>query len=480
VAVEACSGRQNDALRILTDATPLFEASHDHALKGKFYIDRASVLTLLGNAEHRPDYTDRAILDYTAAAYHFEQAGHARYCARTENNLGFLFYKIGRYTEAREHLSRARRLFVGLNDHGSVAQVDETCARVLLSEGKPRVAARVIGAAVRALSNGGEQGVLAEALTTQGRVLARLNDSAGSQNKFREAADLAEQAGAVEDAGRALLALIEEHGEWLAERELAAAYERADGLLKETQDAETIARLRACARRFVAARRVAFPAAVKRSRADFWHNFSLPKQVQAYEARYIRRALLEAQGSVSRAARLLGFKHHASLVALLQRRHKSLAHLRTMPEKRKQSIIRLRGSRHTPDARVKLPLRVRAILHVEDNQLVADVVRDVFELEGWQVRTLVEGTQALSLLAGQAHFDLLLFDNDLPGVGGLELIREVRRLAHRRHVPIIMLSADDVKALAEQAGADVFLRKPEDIPMLCQTVRRLLDAAGDA
>ncbi|MFL6208940.1 MAG: response regulator [Pyrinomonadaceae bacterium] len=438
------------------------------------------MLTILGETEHRPDYIDQAILEYTAAAYHFEEAGHTGYRASAENNLGFLLYTIGRYEDSRQHLHHARRLFASVNDSGRIAQVDDVLARVLLAEGKPRIAARVIGAAVRALSKGGEQGLLAEALTTQGRVLARLNDSAASQDKFRQAADLAEQAGAVEDAGRALLALIEEHGEWLAEPELVAAYERADELLKATQDAETIARLRACAHRLVAARRVALPAEVKRRRADFWSNFSLPKRVRAYEARYIRRALLEAGGSVSRAARLLGFKHHASLVALLQRRHKSLAHLRTTPEKRKQSIIRLRGPRHTPDVRAKLPLRVRAILHVEDNQLVADLVRDVFELEGWQVKTLVEGTQALSLLAGKAHFDLLLLDNDLPGLGGLELIREVRRLAHRQHVPIIMLSADDVKALAERAGADVFLRKPEDIPVLCQTVRRLLDAAGDA
>jgi CheY-like chemotaxis protein len=480
VAVEAYCGRHNDVLRMLIDATPIFEASVDDALKGKFHLALATVLVFLGKAERRPDYTDRAIIEFTAAAYHFEQAGHISYLASTENNLGFLLYTSGRFADAHIHLNHARRLFLDLKESGKIAQVDDVIARVLLAEGRPRVAVRVINGAVRTLSRGGEQGLLAEALTTQGRVLARLNDLAGSQDKFRQAADLAEQAGAVEDAGRALLALIEEHGEWLAEPELAAAYERADELLKATQDAETIARLRACARRFVAARRGALPAALKRRRADFWSNFSLPKQVRAYEARYIRRALLEAQGSVSRAARLLGFKHHASLVALLQRRHKSLAHLRTTPEKRKQSIIRLRGRRHTPDARVKLPLRVRAILHVEDNQLVADLVRDVFELEGWQVKTLVEGTQALSLLAGKAHFDLLLLDNDLPGLGGLELIREVRRLAHRRHVPIIMLSADDVKTLAERAGADVFLRKPEDIPVLCQTVRRLIDAAGDA
>src|SRR5205085_7755921 len=265
--------------------------------------------------------------------------------------------------DARKHLNQARRLFLDLKDTGSVAQVDETLARVLVAEGKTHIAARVIDRAVRTLSKGGEQGLLAEALTTQGRVLARLKEPVASQKKFRQAADLAEQAGAVEDAGRALLALLEEHADRLAESELLEAYERADDLLKATQDAETIARLRACARRLITARRTSLPNAPKRSRTDFWANFSLAKRVRAYEARYIRRALIEAGGSISRAARLLGIKHHASLAALLQRRHRSLAHLRTPAGKRGRSIIRINGPRNMAKVEAKKTRPVK-ILYV--------------------------------------------------------------------------------------------------------------------
>lgn len=472
--VEACCGRHNDALRMLTDATPLFEASVDHALKGKFHLALGGVLTVLGKSECRRDYTDRAILEYTAAAYHFEQAGHIVYRAGAENNLGFLLYTIGRFADAHIHLNHARRLFLDLKDSGRIAQVDDVLARVLLAEGRPQIAARVIDGAVRTLSRGGEQGLLAEALTTQGRVLVRLGDPVASQNKFRHAADLAEQAGAGEDAGRALLALIEEQADWLGESELLAAYERADGLLKETQDAEMIARLRACARRLVAAQRAALPAEQKRSRADFWANFSLTKQVRAYEARYIRRALVEAQGSVSRAARLLGFKHHASFVALLQGRHRSLTHLRTPASKRRQSIIRMRGRQHISEARAKQPPRGVKILHVEDNELVAATLREALELEGWSVETVADGTNALRHLAGAARYDLLLFDYELPGLNGIELVRAARRLAHRRRTPIIMLSASDVAAEAEQAGVDVFLRKPEEVGGLVEIITHLL------
>jgi DNA-binding response OmpR family regulator len=42
--------------------------------------------------------------------------------------------------------------------------------------------------------------------------------------------------------------------------------------------------------------------------------------------------------------------------------------------------------------------------------------------------------------------DLLILDNELPGVNGIELTRRARALAHRQRTPIIMLSASDVEA----------------------------------
>ena len=479
VIVESCSGRYNDALRLLTDATPLFEASANHTLKGKFHNELCGVLMFLSKAECRPDYTDRAILECTAAAYHFEQAGHTGYHASAESNLGFLLYTIGQYEEAHQHLDRARRLFAGVNNKGRIAQVDETRARVLLAEGRLREAAKVIAEAVRALARGGEQGLLAEALTTQGRVLARQRDWAASQSKLRQAADIAEQAGAVEDAGRALLCLLEEHAERLGEGELVEAYERADGLLQGTQDAETVGRLRACARLIVSKRHVTAPTAQSRIRqADFWAGFSLTERVHAYEARYIKRALVEARGSVSRAARLLGLKHHASLASLLKGRHKSLAHLRTPPEKRTVKVVRLRGPRSTAKAQTSERPRTVKILHVEDNQLIANAVRDALALEGLSVQTVEQGAAALRLLAGDARYHLLIFDNELPGLSGVELVRAARRLAHRKDTPILMLSASDVEAEALAAGADAFLRKPDEAVQLVETVRRLLGVGG--
>ena len=470
--VETLSGRYNDSLRILTDETGFFEESTNDFLKGKFHNELALTLMFLGKAEHRPDYTDRAIIEYTAASHHFEQAGHTSYRASAESNLGFLLYTIGHYEEAHEHLIAARRLFADVRNKGRIAQVDETSARVLMAQGRMRGAESAIREAVRVLSKGGEQGLLAEALTTQSRILSRLGNFVESLNTLRRAADFAEEVGAVEDAGRALLTLIEEHADRITEDELLETYERANNLLRETQDAETIIRLRACALRIVLARRASLSKRRVRSLVDFWANFNLNERVHTYEARYVRQALIDAQGSVTRAARLLGLQHHATLAAMLDEehgRHKNLSHLRTPPGTRRQSIINGKSRR-----RRRSKARAINILCVEDYQVVADAVKETLEELGWTVELCADGAEAMRKIESKARYHLLILDNQLPGKDGLELARRARQLPHRRRTPIIMLSASDVEQDALRAGVNAFLRKPQDIRRLTAVVTRLL------
>lgn len=254
--VERAATRLNSALNILIEMTPLVEDSDSHALKGKFHNTLAHTLEALGIVENRQDYTDRALIESAAASYHFEQAGHIPYYARVENNLGFLLYRVGRHSDAHEHLDRARGLFVSLRDLSSVAQVDETRARVLLAQGRNSDAERVVRGAVNALKKGGEQALLAEAMTTCGVALARLGRAEQSRRVFEEAVGIAEQTGDREGAGRTILSLLEELRRHFSRDELTTLYERADKLLADSQHGETLARLRECARQVIDCRRV--------------------------------------------------------------------------------------------------------------------------------------------------------------------------------------------------------------------------------
>jgi len=170
------------------------------------------VLRRLAAAEGQPDYYDRAIIEYTAAIYHYELAKHERYCGNNLNNLAFLFYKLGRYREAHEHLDRAQLIFTRLKDAGSLAQVDETRARVLVAQKRYRHAERILAGAIKVFDRGGQSALLADALSLQGVVWARLRAHEGSIKILREAIKVAEESGALTQAGHAALTLMEEHG----------------------------------------------------------------------------------------------------------------------------------------------------------------------------------------------------------------------------------------------------------------------------
>ena len=460
--VETLAHRLSDALNLLTRAAPLFEASNNHTLIGYFYYDLATVLKNLGAVENRADYIDRALIEFAAASYHFEQAGHDRYQACVENNLAMLFFKASRFTEAHEHLDRAQALFTTLRDIVHLAQVAETRARVLLAEGDLVHAERFARTAEELLENRDERSFLAEALITHGTVLARLHREDQAQVALERAIQVAEQAGDFESAGLAALTLVEELPERLSDEELHSRLQYADTLLAHTQNADLLRREKNCFRSFVP--RILWPD---------WPT-SLRHSVLRHEARQSRRALEDSGGVIKQAARLLELTHQG-LQRILNTRQK---HLRPVLETIKARTLDIpvagatvanedsSGTRHLP--------RVKTILHIKDNELVAGVAKQTLEAQGWQVETCADGNVALEKVSGKAEYDLLLVDYDLPGVNGLEIVRSARKLAHRSHTPIIMLSGTALETEAREVGADVFLRKPQDVGWLVETITRLL------
>jgi CheY-like chemotaxis protein len=464
--LEQIANRLNDALNVLRPAAPLFEASRNHTLKGRFHNEFGLVLRKLGSIENRRDYIDQALIEYSAASFHFEQGGHARYQACVENNLAFLFGTIGKFSEAHEHLDRAQALFTRLNDNVHLAQVEETRARVMLAEGAVTKAEKIARSAVQMLEKGGEPSLLSETLTTHGTALARLRERDNAHAIFQRAIVIAEQAGDYESAGLAALTLFEELAEQLSDDEMCASLGRAHELLKNTKNAAIRDRLMNSAFRALSM--------IHTFRPD-WTGFSLEETLNRHEAHYIQMALDDVggvitRGAITRAARLLGLSRQI-LDYILKTRHENLRNVLTASA----------GQEAVPDERlsssvsevVRQNVREFRILHVEDDLTVAGLVREIVEHEGWTIKQSIEGTAALEELASDAEYDLLLVDHDLPGLSGLELIEQVRSIFHRRYMPIVMMSGTLDEATAREAGADAFLRKPQDIGVLVQTINRV-------
>jgi tetratricopeptide (TPR) repeat protein len=336
--VEKVATRDQEALRIYREAAPQFSLGANHALKGKFHNSYATLLKSLGLSENREEYIDSALVEFAAASFHFEQAGHHRFQARVENNVGFLFASLGRFSEAREHVNSARRLFVKLADHGGVAYTDDTLAQVLLLEGNSAEAERVARRAVQALTRGGEQAVLTEALTTHGKALARLKQAHVARATLDQAVEIAQNAGTPDRGGIAAVTAIEELSDYLPAEALQNYYRTAETLLSNSQNVSIRNRLGECARRVLSVALSDANALTKES-VSIHSGFSLDAEVLRYEGNLIRRALEESGGSVTRAARLLGVTHQG-LAFILNGRQRDLLSVRTPVKRRRRSIIR--------------------------------------------------------------------------------------------------------------------------------------------
>jgi DNA-binding response OmpR family regulator len=116
------------------------------------------------------------------------------------------------------------------------------------------------------------------------------------------------------------------------------------------------------------------------------------------------------------------------------------------------------------------------ILIVEDEAHLADGLRFNLQAEGHETVIASDGESALKLLSSnQRQFDAVILDVMLPGRDGFSVAAELRQA--RNYVPVLMLTArgrpeDVLKGF--EAGADDYLAKPFELPILLARVRGLL------
>ena len=278
----------NEALEFLSESASLFEKINSQLLKGCYHQTLGDVLKDLCESDRSEDYLDRAFMEYTAASYHLEKAEHNRYLAHVENNRGFLYLKIQHCAEAHAHLNRARRIFANLNDKVTLAQVDETRARVFLQEKKNAEAEKAARSSVRALENSDRPSLLAESLKRHGIALARLGNYGDALTAFRRSVHLLQEIDSLSRAADTTLAAFQELDEQLAIK----------GAITTT-------------------------------------GRPLDKEVFSLEHELIKQALENAQGKVTFAARSLGMSYQR-LVHKLQTKHKDLLESRKPLHRRKR------------------------------------------------------------------------------------------------------------------------------------------------
>jgi two-component system KDP operon response regulator KdpE len=111
------------------------------------------------------------------------------------------------------------------------------------------------------------------------------------------------------------------------------------------------------------------------------------------------------------------------------------------------------------------------VLIVDDEPSIRRAIRTTFGTLGFDISEAMNGEQALPLLRA-ANFDAVLLDLNMPGMGGLEACREIRRQFPR--IAVLMLTvrdSEDDKVEALDAGADDYVTKPFPVRELVARVR---------
>ncbi|HEX8880632.1 MAG TPA: response regulator transcription factor [Candidatus Acidoferrum sp.] len=121
------------------------------------------------------------------------------------------------------------------------------------------------------------------------------------------------------------------------------------------------------------------------------------------------------------------------------------------------------------------------ILVVDDEPQIRRVLRSTLSTHGYEIAEAKTGEEALEWMRKEPP-DLVLLDMNMPGMGGVEACREIRRASD---APIIMLTvrnAERDKVAALDAGADDYVVKPFGIEELLARIRAALRryAPGDA
>ena len=125
---------------------------------------------------------------------------------------------------------------------------------------------------------------------------------------------------------------------------------------------------------------------------------------------------------------------------------------------------------------------MKKILIIEDELIVRSIYRRKFEISGYQVETAEEGTAALALLPTFKP-DVIQVDIMLPGMDGVQVIRQIRSWPEFKNVPILVISSfyrPDLAKEAWKAGATKCVSKMDCTPNLAlELVEQMLGGGGD-
>lgn len=113
-----------------------------------------------------------------------------------------------------------------------------------------------------------------------------------------------------------------------------------------------------------------------------------------------------------------------------------------------------------------------AVLIVEDEKNIANLLGERLVNEGYQVRVAYTGAEALKKLKEKSP-DVITLDIFLPDANGLNLLKDIKADPVTNRIPVIIISSSDEGEGAAKLGAEGFFRKPVDFKKLLDFINIL-------
>ena len=118
--------------------------------------------------------------------------------------------------------------------------------------------------------------------------------------------------------------------------------------------------------------------------------------------------------------------------------------------------------------------KVKKVFIFDDNQELLELCTIILEDLGCVTKTSASAENVEQQLI-EFMPDIVLMDNWIPGLSGIEATQKIKKDERLKHIPVIYFSANsNIKGLAEKAGADDILAKPFDISALENIVKKYI------
>jgi two-component system chemotaxis response regulator CheY len=122
-------------------------------------------------------------------------------------------------------------------------------------------------------------------------------------------------------------------------------------------------------------------------------------------------------------------------------------------------------------------LVMKTIMLVDDSTTILLSMSTILTKAGYAVEKAGNAEEGMTKLKGGVKPDLLITDLNMPGMNGIEFIKEVRKLPNHRFMPILFLTTESQQAKrdeAKAAGASGWLVKPVNAEQFIGTIKMVI------